>query len=108
KDLHLDIEDGHLSSALAHLGNVSYRIGKEVPSGTRPSLMADNKHVKQTLESFEAYLKESAVDFDKTKLILGRELTINPKTELSSDAEANALFTRKYRKGFELPEIPNA
>ncbi|HMC10669.1 MAG TPA: Gfo/Idh/MocA family oxidoreductase, partial [Pirellulaceae bacterium] len=25
KDLHLDIEDGHLSSALAHLGNVSYR-----------------------------------------------------------------------------------
>ncbi len=31
KDLHLDIEDGHLSSALAHLGNVSYRLGKAVP-----------------------------------------------------------------------------
>jgi predicted dehydrogenase len=105
KDLHLDIEDGHLSSALAHLGNVSYRLGKPVPQGTRPTEFADNKHVAQTLESFEEHLKESGVDFEKTKLFLGRELTIDPKTERSSDKEANALFTREYRKGFELPMV---
>ena len=105
KDLHLDIEDGHLSSALAHLGNVSYRLGKPVPAGTRPSQFGDNKHVAETLESLDAHLKESGVDFEKTKFFLGQELTINRKTELSTDKSANQLFTRQYRKGFELPVL---
>jgi hypothetical protein len=105
KDLHLDIEDGHLSSALAHLGNVSYRLGKSVPAGTRPSQFVDNKHVIASLTSFEEHLAENNVDFNATKFFLGQELTIDPKTELSTSAEANKLFTREYRKGYELPEV---
>jgi hypothetical protein len=104
-DLHLDIEDGHLSSALAHLGNVSWTLGQAVPLGTRPTLAASDKHVTDTWDSFEAYCKEDNVDFDATKLTLGRELTIDPKTERSTDDEANRLFTREYRKGFELPRV---
>jgi predicted dehydrogenase len=105
KDLHLDIEDGHLSSALAHLGNVSWTLGQAVPLGTRPTLAASDKHVTDTWDSFEAYCKEDNVDFAATKLTLGRELTIDPKTERSTDAEANRLFTREYRTGFELPRV---
>ena len=105
RDLHLDIEDGHLSSALAHLGNVSWRLGSAVPAGTRPSLAANDPHVAATLETFAAHLAENDVDFATTKLKLGRELTIDPKTERSTDAEANALFSREYRKGFELPRV---
>lgn len=60
----------------------------------------------QTLDSFEAHLAENKVDFETTPYVLGRPLTIDPKTELSSDAEANKLFTREYRKGYELPEVP--
>lgn len=108
KDLHLDIEDGHLSSALAHLGNVSWHLGKEVPLGTRPSLMADEKHVAATLVSFEEHLKENNVDLGATKYSLGRTLTIDPTTERSTDDEANRLFTREYRRGFELPELAKA
>ena len=103
KDLHLDIEDGHLSSALAHLGNVSWQLGKPVPLGTRPSLLATDKHVVKTLTSFEEHLKEHNVDVTKTPYSLGQELVIDPKTELSTDEAANRLFTREYRKGFELP-----
>jgi hypothetical protein len=105
KDLHLDIEDGHLSSALAHLGNVSYRTGKVVPGGTRPSLMAEDKYVKETLQTFEEHLAENQVDFGKTNFYLGSELTIDPKTERSTNEEANRLFTREYRQGFVLPEV---
>ncbi|MGE5192753.1 MAG: Gfo/Idh/MocA family protein [Deltaproteobacteria bacterium] len=108
RDLHLDIEDGHLSSALAHLGNVSYRRGQVVPEGTRPSHFTEDRHVADTLASFEAHLKENGVDFNATKFYLGQELTIDPKTELSTDSAANPLFTREYRKGFELPEPPVA
>jgi predicted dehydrogenase len=104
KDLHLDIEDGHLSSALAHLGNVSWRLGKVVPLGSRPSLLAENPHVAATLTSFEEHLKENDVDFDVTKFYLGQELSIDPKTERSTDEAANRLFTREYRRGYEMPE----
>jgi predicted dehydrogenase len=105
KDLHLDIEDGHLSSALAHLGNVSWTLGQAVSAGTRPTLAASDKHVADTWDSFEAYCREDNVDFTATKLTLGREITIDPATEQSTDAEANRLFTRDYRKGFELPRV---
>ena len=104
-DLHLDIEDGHLSSALAHLGNVSWTLGEAVTPGTRPSLAAADPHVAATWASFEGYLAENPIDFDTTKLKLGRELTIDPRTERSTDAEANRLFGREYRKGFELPRV---
>ena len=102
-DLNLDIEDGHLSSALAHLGNVSWMLGEAVEAGSRPSLAADNPRVRQTLESFEAHLAEQTIDYAQTPLTLGRELTIDPVTEQSSNSEANPLFSRDYRKGYELP-----
>ena len=104
-DLHLDIEDGHLSSALAHLGNVSWALGETVSPGTRPALAVDDPHVAATWESFEGYLADNTIDFDVTKLKRGRELTIDPKTERSTDAEANRLFGREYRKGYELPRV---
>jgi hypothetical protein len=105
RDLHLDIEDGHLSSALAHLGNVSWALGEDVPPGTRPSLAAADPRVVASLDTFEKHLTENDVDFSVTKLKLGRELIIDPRTERSTDAEANRLFTRDYRKGYELPRV---
>lgn len=104
-DLHLDIEDGHLSSALAHLGNVSYRLGSPVAQGTRPTQATDSGTVEETLASFEAHLAENNVDFNQTKLFLGRPLTIDPATELSTDDEANKLFSREYREGYVLPTV---
>ncbi|MFM8735296.1 MAG: Gfo/Idh/MocA family protein [Pirellulales bacterium] len=103
EDLHLDIEEGHLSSALAHLGNVSWTLGASVPLGTRPTLAADDSHARASLESFEAHLRANEVDLAKTPLTLGRELTIDPNTERSTDEEANRLFGRDYRKGYDLP-----
>jgi predicted dehydrogenase len=103
EDLYLDIEDGHLSSALAHLGNVSWQLGEKVPLGTRPTIAAADHRVILTLDSFEDHLRDNGVDTTVTPLLLGRELTIDPKTEKSSDEQANRLFGREYRAGYELP-----
>ncbi len=105
EDLHLDIEDGHLSSALAHLGNVSWALGEPVAPGTRPTLAAGDPHVVASLDTFNGYLTDHQIDFEKTTLKLGRELTIDPQTERSTDDEADRLFTRDYRKGYELPRV---
>lgn len=104
-DLHLDIEDGHLSSALSHLGNVSWSLGEAVTPGTRPSLAAADPHVVATWDSFERYLADNPIDYATTALKLGRELVIDPRTERSTDDEANRRFGREYRKGFELPRV---
>jgi hypothetical protein len=105
EDLNLDIEDGHLSSALAHLGNVSWTLGEPVAIGTRPPLGGDDPHAKASLDTFEAYLREHKVDVSKTKLLLGRELTIDPQSERTGKPEIDRLFTREYRKGYELPRV---
>jgi predicted dehydrogenase len=105
RDLHLDVEDGHLSSALAHLGNVSWALGEAVSPGTRATLAADDPRVQATWESFDAHLAEHPIDFAATKLTLGRELSIDPRTETASDPQAAPLFTREYRKGYELPRV---
>ena len=61
-ELIADIEEGHLSSLLCHIGNIAYRTG--------------------------------------------RRLEFDPETEtFIGDADANALLTRDYRKGFELPQV---
>jgi hypothetical protein len=104
-DLNLDIEQGHISSAIAHIGNVSWTLGEVVPLGTRPTLAAENEHVLQTFASFESHLGENDVDLAQTPLKLGRELTIDHKTERSNDPAANALFSREYRPGYELPRV---
>ena len=103
--LHLDIEEGHLSSAMAHLGNVSWGLGEQASLGTRPQLAADEQHVAETFAAFESHLRDNAVDVTDTPYVVGRELTIDPATERSADAEANRLFSREYRKGFELPRV---
>ena len=105
EDLFLDIEDGHQSSALAHLGNVSWTLGQRVPLGTRPALEANDKRVQATLESFESHLRENDVDTALTPLTLGREIVLDPKSERAGDDDANRLFTKEYRTGYELPRV---
>ena len=97
--------DGHQSSALAHLGNASWALGEKVPLGTRPALAAGDERVKATLESFESHLRENGVDTAVTPLLMGRELVLDPKTEKATDDAANRLFTKEYRKGYELPRV---
>lgn len=44
EDLNCDIEEGHRSSALAHLANISYRLGRELAfDGTREQFVGDEE-----------------------------------------------------------------
>jgi predicted dehydrogenase len=104
EDLNADILEGHLSSALCHLGNVSYRLGKDQPFSKKTKAFGDDKAACETLVRMEDHLKENKIPLDKTSYRVGRKLTVDPKTEtFVDDKEANALLTRPYRKGFEVP-----
>jgi predicted dehydrogenase len=97
--------EGHISSALCHLGNISYQLGEIAPFSKETKAFGDDRAFAETLERMVVHLVENKVPLDQSKYHLGRKLQIDPKTEtfVGAAKDANALLTREYRKGFEVP-----
>lgn len=106
EDLNADILEGHLSSALCHLANISYRLGQEVPFGQGYDALGSSEHVQASIKAIEEQLEGAlGMDLTKSKYQLGAKLTFDPKTEKFIDnAEANKLLTRDYRRPFVVPD----
>ena len=104
-DLHSDIAEGHLSAALCHTGNISYRLGQPLsPEGILDTIKG-NSDLAESLGRMEEHLGANKVDLRQTPLMLGAALTMNPKTErFTNNRQANQLLTREYRKPFVVPE----
>ncbi len=105
-DLHADILEGHLSSALCHTGNISYRLGaKKNPGEIKEALKAD-RGLSESFDRMAEHLGKNGVDLAKDQLTLGVPLKMDPKTEkFPGNDAANALLTRKYRAPYIVPEI---
>ncbi|MFO0878502.1 MAG: Gfo/Idh/MocA family oxidoreductase [Gemmataceae bacterium] len=105
QDLNADILDGHYSSALGHLANISYRLGEDAAFPARVSSLGDNKDVLDTIERMQEHLSiGNKIDLKTIQCRMGRKLKIDPKTEsIVGDKAASKLLTRDYRKGFEVP-----
>jgi predicted dehydrogenase len=104
-DLTADIEEGHLSAALCHLGNVSYRLGKQLPVGKKPTDLARYKDAEEAMARLDKHLADNGVPADKTSYRVGPALAIDPKTERFTNGakDAAALLSRPARKGFSVP-----
>jgi predicted dehydrogenase len=104
-DLNADILEGHYSSALCHLANASYRLGKEVPFQSADTSLADA--AGETLARMEEHLGAgNNLNLREISCRLGRKLTIDPKTEMAvGDEAANKILAGGYRDGFSLPVV---
>lgn len=104
EDLNADILEGHLSSALCHLGNVSYRLGEHVDGVEAKKRLPAGDEAQETFERFEAHLKANQIALSDTKFHFGRKLAFEPTSErFSDDKQANAMLTREYRAPFIVP-----
>ncbi|HEX3800448.1 MAG TPA: Gfo/Idh/MocA family oxidoreductase [Verrucomicrobiae bacterium] len=104
-DLHADILQGHISSALCHTGNISYRLGKVTSPDELRSTMRANADLADSLNRMQEHLGANAVNLTETPLMLGTALTMNPPSErFTSNADANALLAASYREPFVVPE----
>src|SRR5882724_3502507 len=103
-DLHADILEGHLSSALCHTGNISYRLGRhQSPVEIRDAVKGD-KDLAEALGRMEEHLGANKVDLEKSPATLGALLSMDPTTErFIENREANQLLTREYRAPFVVP-----
>ena len=108
EDLKAEILEGHQSSALCHLANISYRLGTKASVEeirTRLSETPGNTEALEDLDRTHHYLTEAAVDLGKTPMTLGRHLRLDGDREkFLDDPEADALLTREYRIPFVVPK----
>ena len=99
------VETAHLASGLAHLGNISYRLGESVPFNKQSKTLGDNGQVVAAFDTLKDNLKAVNVDLAENQYTLGRVLEFDAKTErFQGDEQANALLSRPYRKPFVVPE----
>ncbi len=106
EDLNADIVHGHFSSALCHLANISYRMGKEVPFVPRTQSFGDDKLAYEELKSMEEHLwVENGLNLRAEKYRLGAWLQVDASQQrILSPEAANQLLRRQYRKPFVVPE----
>ncbi len=104
EELHADILEGHLSSALCHLGNISYRLGGQTSLAEARKRLAGNDEAQATFERFSSHLKDNGLDLAKVELGFGKQLQFDPKTEKFVDNSlADQMLTREYRAPFVVP-----
>lgn len=103
--LNAEIEEGHVSSALCHLGISSHRLGEPVAPGRARAALSEHEGAQEAFGRFAAHLDANGVDLASDKVTLGPWLAIDPATERFVDDGANRTMTRAYREGFVVPEI---
>jgi predicted dehydrogenase len=106
-DLNAEIEQGHLSSALPHMANISYRLGQPASGGEIHQALGANTELIDSYQRFQENLLLNEVKVSQTPRFLGPWLTMDPQQERFTGAfaeKANALLRREYRPPFVVPE----
>jgi hypothetical protein len=107
EDQNAEIVQGHTSTALVHVANISQRLGHTASaSEIQQSLEALKVHedVLETFGEIRTHLSDNGVDIEKTPLVLGPRIGIDSEKERFVDnPAADAFLTREYRKPFVVP-----
>ena len=113
--LHAPALEGHLSTACAHVANVSYRLGAESsPETIRAAIQkaapatGTVKDFADVFERYEAHLAARGVVRNAAPGVLGAWVTLDPTSEqfVGTLADrANAIATREYRPPFVVPAV---
>jgi predicted dehydrogenase len=104
-DLNADILEGHLSSALCHTGNISYRLGAKANPDEIYAALKTDAAATETMERMERHLVTNGITLRSQKAALGVFLRMDPKTETFIDNPlANEMLRRNCREPFVVPE----
>jgi predicted dehydrogenase len=108
EDLYGPIEQGHLSSALCHLGGISHALGAGAAPAEIRERITDEPALAEAYGRLAAHLEANHIDLEKTPLTLGQILSVDGAAEKFTGkhaAAANARLTRNYRAPFTVPPL---
>ena len=109
-DLRANVEEGHLSTALVHLANTSYRVGAgHQVAAARDAIKDRGPDAMEAFDRFRSHLEANGVDFAKAEVVVGPWLEVDTRREEfigSGDivAKANLLLRGQHRAPFVIPE----
>ena len=107
-DLNAPIVEGHQSTTLCHVANISHRIGKPTAAADIVSYLHGSEFDDETRATFGRmveHLRENNIDAERTPLTLGPLLKIDSAQEtFVGRPDATALLAREYRAPFVLPK----
>jgi len=104
KRLHADVEVGHLSTRICHVGNISYRVGQVAPVGRQKAAVEAVPLFQAMHGRYLAHLAANGIDPDTSTL--GPWLSCDQQHECIEDhAEANKLVKGHYRAPYLVPDL---
>jgi predicted dehydrogenase len=104
KDLHADILEGHISTAITHVGNISYRLGHTASEAEMRAQVKDTPVFEQMFDRFLEHLAGYNIDVETATL--GPWLQIDPQNECFRDnEEANKLVHGFYREPYLVTDL---
>lgn len=103
----------HYSSALCHLGNVSFLVGAERSNAALAEAVKSNALTKEAFGRMLDHLKANEVNVDKTNTVVGPLLKIDPVKEvfvgtektIVDAANKSTLRKREGRGAFMIPNL---
>jgi len=100
------VGEGHVSSALCHLGNISHRMGRNIgPADVAARTQGDSLTAEATGRMVE-HLKTNGIHLANPPVTLGVTLTLDPEKERFTGPfgdRATEYVKRKYREPFVVP-----
>ena len=107
EDIKTSIVEGHLSAALCHMGNISYRVGKEASYEEVKEVFNKDYEISDALERTRQHLAANGLNWAQLPVVIGPWLQMDSKTERfigSYSNEANKYISREYREPFVIQE----
>jgi len=107
-DINGPLLEGHRSSALVHLANISYRTGRAMAPGDIRDQLKGRNSLAEPFARFQEHLAANHVDLAKTPATLGAPLNFDAKTEKftgENSVAANKLHGREYRAPWIVPQL---
>ena len=106
--LNAPIFEGHISSALCHTGGVSHQLGERVSlKDIETSIAGESEIFKDSFARMKDHLVANGIDANEgASLTFGADIKFDVKSEqVLGNEKANAMMSREYRSGFEVPSI---
>jgi len=103
EDIKTPILQGHLSASLCHMGNISYRVGKEASYEMVNDVFKKDFEILDALERTNQHMNANGLNLKNLPIVLGPWLNMDSKKELFKgdfSKEANKYVSRDYREPF--------
>ncbi len=106
RELNAEILEGHVSTAVCHTGNISYRLGKKASRKQIRARLADAPHFLPVFERFMEHLTAHGINVETRTVTLGPWLSIDSANErFRGSGAANRLVRGTYRAPYVVPKL---